>query len=188
MHRIEMRRPRSMAKLFCRRRARGGRKNAQRFGKWGASDAVFREDGSDVFVWRDVERRVSGANIWRDSDSLDLRDFIGRAFFDRDVVARGNRKVEGGNGCGDIERDVMLFGKDSNLIRANFVGSVSISCNPICTRNDSAKLSGLQEVAHHIVCDERERNIAAIEFPGGEARTLKIWARFGNVDVELLAL
>jgi len=49
----------------------------------------------------------------------------------------------------------------------------------------AANFSGLQEVTHHIVRDERERDAAFVKFPGGEAGALKIGARFRHKDVDL---
>src|ERR1700726_5257673 len=43
-------------------------------------------------------------------------------------------------------------------------------------------------MSDHIIGDEREGNAAAMQLPGGEARALKIGARFGNENVDFLSL
>jgi len=46
----------------------------------------------------------------------------------------------------------------------------------------------VQEVADHIVGNQCKRNVAAVQFPGCEARSLQIRTRLGNENVKLLAL
>jgi len=43
-------------------------------------------------------------------------------------------------------------------------------------------------MAHHVVGDQGERDAAFVEFPGGEARALKVRTRFRNENVELFPL
>ena len=86
---------------------RGGERG-ERFGVGRAGHAAFGEDGGDVFAGGDVEGGVRGLDVGSDADSLNLRDFGGRALFDRDVVAVGNRQIKSGNGRGDVERNVVF--------------------------------------------------------------------------------
>src|ERR1700675_4524704 len=79
----------------------------------------------------------------------------------------------------------MLAGKNRNPVRSDLVGSVSISCDPVGTDNDGANISRLQEVADHVVCDQREGNAILMKFPGSESRTLEIRPRFGDEQFEL---
>ena len=70
---------------------RGGSESRQRFRIGSAGNAVFCEDRSYVLVRRNVEGRVRRMHIGRDAHSLEFRDFRGRALFDGNVVAIGNR-------------------------------------------------------------------------------------------------
>src|SRR5579859_5526799 len=158
--------------LFCGGSVGGGSQSAEGFGVGRAGDATFGEDGSDVFVGRDVEGGVSSVNVGRDADAFDLGDFVGGAFFDGNVVAGGNGKIEGGDGRGDIKGDVVFLGEDGDLVSADFVGGVTIGRDAIGSSDDGGDFSGFQEMADHIVRDERERDIAAMKFPRGEARAL----------------
>src|SRR5208282_6760394 len=54
--------------------------------------------------------------------------------------------------------------------------------------NDRPYFAGLQEMAHHVVGDERERDAAAVELPGRKPRTLEIRPRFRHKDVQFAAL
>ena len=97
-------------------------------------------------------------------------------------------RSKGGNRRGDVERHVVFFREHSDLIGADLVGGVAVGGDAVRAGDDRADFSGLQEVAHHVVGDERERDAAFVEFPGGEARALKIGTRFGNEDVKFLSL
>src|SRR5262249_10925193 len=56
------------------------------------------------------------------------------------------------------------------------------------TGHDRSNLPGFEEVADHVVGDEREGNAAFVELPSGEARALQVRARFGHEHVEVAAL
>src|SRR5258708_3151373 len=131
---------------------------------------------------------MGGVDIGGDTDALKVRDFGGGALFDGNVFAVGDREIEGGNGRGNVERDVVFFREDGNLVGADFVGGVAVGGDAVGAGDDGTDFSGFQKVAGHIVGDERERDAAFVELPGGEARALEIGARFGHEDVELAAL
>ncbi len=82
----------------------------QGWGKGCVRNAVFRDDGGDVAVRGYVEGDVGGADVWGDADAGRVRDFCWGAFFDGDLVAGGEREIDGGDGGGDVERDVIFFG------------------------------------------------------------------------------
>ncbi len=154
----------------------------------GLGYAAFGEDGGYVAGGSDVEGGVCGGDVGGDSNALDVGDFVGGALLDRDVVAVGNGKIEGGNRRGDVEGHIVFFGEHGDLIGADFVGGVAVGGNAVSASDDGAHFSGLQEVAHHIVGDEREGNAAAMQLPGGEACALEIGARFRNQDVDFFSL
>src|ERR1700674_5160848 len=131
---------------------------------------------------------MGGMDVWGDADALKMGDFGGGTLFDRDAVAIGDREIEGGDRRGDKEGNVVFFGEDGDLVGADFVGGVAVGGDAVGAGDDGADFSGLQEVTHHIVRDERKRNAAFVKFPGGEAGALKIGARLRHKDVDLFAL
>src|SRR5713226_5269885 len=128
---------------------------------------------------------MRGVNVGGNAHALEMGDFGGGTFFDGDVLAIGNRKVERGDRRSDIKRHVVFFGEDSDLVSADFVGGVAVGGDAVGAGDNGSDLSGLEEVTGHVVGDERKRNAALLELPGGEARTLNIGASFRNKDVQL---
>src|SRR6267143_2151071 len=98
----------------------------QRFRVRRSGDAAFGEDGGDVAGGGDVEGGMGGVDVGSDADALEMRDFGRGTFFDGNVIAVGNREIERGDRRGDVERDIILFGEDGNLVGANFVGGVAV--------------------------------------------------------------
>src|SRR6266571_460539 len=127
-------------------------------------------------------------NVGSDAHALEMGDFGGGALFDGDVLAVGDGKIEGGDGRGDVEGHVVFLGEDSDLVGAYLVGGVAVGRDAVGAGDDGSDLSGLEEVTDHVVGDERKRNAALVELPGGEARALEIRARFGHEDVNLSSL
>lgn len=162
--------------------------SAERFRVGGASDAAFGKDRSDVARGSNVERRMRGMDVGRDADALEVSDFGSGTLLDGDMIAVRDGEIESGYGSGDVKRDVIFFGKNGDLICADLVGSVAVGSNAVGSCDDGADFAGLQKVAHHIVGDERKRDAALVKFPGSEPCALEIGTRFGNKDVEFLAL
>src|SRR5713226_9937987 len=131
---------------------------------------------------------MGGVDVGGDSDALKVRDFGGGTLFDGNVLAVGDREIEGGNGRGDVEGDVVFFREDGDLVGADFVGGVAVGGDAIGAGDDGADFSGFQEVTNHIVGDERQGDAALVQFPGGEARALKIGARFRHKHVQFFPL
>src|SRR5579884_2505325 len=187
--------PVSPARGHTKKRALQGRsgvgrrgEGAQGFGVGGEGDAALSENGGDVTVRSDVEGGMRGGNVRRNTHALNLRDFGGGALLDGNVLAIGNGEIEGGDRRSNVERHVVFASENGDLIGADFVGGVAVGGDAIRAGDDGADFAGFQEVSDHVVRDEREGNAAAVELPGGEARALKIGARFRNEDVQLLAL
>ncbi len=164
------------------------RQRTQRLGVRRARDAAFGDDGGDVARRSYVETWMRRLHIGRDANVLDVNHFVGRSFFDGNVAAIGNRQVESRNRRGDVKRHVVFFREHRDLIRADFVRGVAVRSDAVGAGDDRSDGARLQKVADHVVGDERERDAAFVEFPRGEARALKIRARFGNEDVKLFAL
>src|SRR5713101_9167811 len=94
---------------------------------------------------------MRGVHIGSDSNALEMCDLGGGALFNGNVLAVGDGKIESGNRRGDVEGDVVLFCEDGDLVGAYFVGGVAVGSDAIGAGDDGSDLSGLQEVAHHVV-------------------------------------
>ena len=57
-------------------------------------------------------------------------------------------------------------------IRPNLVCYIAIRYNPVCTKQDFLRFSGLEEIARHIVADDLVRDAILLQLPGGESRSL----------------
>src|SRR2546429_1254544 len=121
---------------------------------------------------------MRGVDVGSDAHALEMGDFGGGALFDGNVVAVGDGEIEGGNRRGDVKGDVVLLGKNSHLVGADFVGGVAVGGDAVGAGDDGPNFSRFQKVADHVVGDERERDAAFVEFPGGEAGALEVRARF----------
>src|SRR6266702_3469063 len=131
---------------------------------------------------------MRGVDVGGNAHALEMGDFGGGALFDGDVLAVGDGKVEGGDGRGDVERNVVFLGEDGDLVGADLVCGVAVGRDAVGAGDDGSNLSGLEEVTDHVVGDERKRNATFVELPGREARALKIGSSFRNKDVQLSAL
>src|SRR5438445_5219973 len=131
---------------------------------------------------------MRGVDVGSDADALEMCDFSGGTLFDGNVIAVGDREIERGDGCRDVKGNVIFFGEDGDLVGTDFVGGVAVGSDAVRAGDDSADFFRFQEMTDHVVGDERERDAAFVEFPGSEARALKIRARFGNEDVEFFPL
>src|SRR6266568_8239461 len=127
-------------------------------------------------------------NVGSDAHALEMGDFGGGALFDGDVLAVWDGKIEGGDGRGDIEGNVVFLGEDSDLVGAYLVGGVAVGRDAVGAGDDGSDLSGLEEVTDHVVGDERKRNAAFVKFPRRETCPLQIGTCFGHEDVNLSSL
>src|SRR5580700_4930208 len=98
----------------------------QGWGEGCVRDAVFRDDGGDVALGGYVEGDVGGADVWGDGD----------------LGAGGEREIDGGDGGGDVERDVIFFGQDSDAVRADFVGGVTVGGDAVGADYDGPDAAG----------------------------------------------
>ena len=92
-----------------------------------------------------------------------MRHFCRRALLDRNVLAVGDGEIESGNRRSNVERHVVFFSQNGDLIRADFIGGVAVGGDAIRTCNDRAYFSSLQEMPDHIVRDQREWNAAFVQ-------------------------
>jgi len=94
---------------------------------------------------------MSGVNIGRDSNTLQMRHFGRGALFDRNVLAIRNGKIESRNRCGNVKRHVIFFREDGDLVRADFVGRVAVGGDAVRAGNDGPHLPRFQKMARHVV-------------------------------------
>src|SRR5690348_18468455 len=128
---------------------------------------------------------MRGGNVGGHADARYMRHFFLRAFFDRDVLARGNCEVERGDGRGDVKRDAVFAGENGDSVGTDFIGGVAIASNAVGSDDYRADGAGLHEMADHVVRDELERDAFFVKFPGGEARSLQIGTSFRYKNFEL---
>jgi hypothetical protein len=64
-------------------------------------NSVLGDYGGDVAVGSYVEGYLRGADVWGCAYTGCVRDFRGGAFFDGDLVTRGEREVDSGGGHRD---------------------------------------------------------------------------------------
>ena len=103
----------------------------------GLADARFGDEAGDETRRRHVEAGIGrAASRRRDLDRGDFavgqaarhrRDFALAAFLDRDHVARGERPVDRGRRQRDIERNVVVLGRERLQIGADLVGDVAVA-------------------------------------------------------------
>ena len=136
---------------------------------------------------RDVEGRMRGADVGRNAHAGEMRDFFLGAFLDGNLLSGGERKIERRNRRGHVERNFIFSREHGDSIRADFIGRVAIARDPVRADHDRSDSSGLQEMADHVVGDERQRNVVLVKLPSGEPRALQIRPRFGNQHFDAVA-
>src|SRR6266404_2961585 len=165
-----------------------GSESSQRLGVRRTRDAAFGEDRRNVAMRCDIERGMRRMNVWSDANTLYLSDLRGRSLFDGDLFTGCDGKIKGGNRRGNVKRHVMFARKDSDLICADLVGGVTVGGDAVSSGHNRAYVSGFQEMTHHVVGNQGKRDVAAVELPCCEARTLQVRTRFRNKNVKLLSL
>ena len=136
-------------------------------------DAVWRDDGGDERVRRDVEGVVASVGVGRgDELAVDAFDFVLRSLFDGDVAARFEDWVESGVGGGDVERNVVVVGEDGECVGADFVCDVEVLCDAVGADDDGVDEFLLHEVCGGVVGDERAIDVVVEELPGRESCAL----------------
>src|SRR5437764_10283848 len=141
-------------------------KRSQRLGVRSTRNTAFGENRGNVAIRSNIERGMRGMNVGSDANSLDLSDFGGRALFDGNLFARGNGEIERRDGRGNIKRYVVFARQHGNLISADLIRGIAVRSDAIRSGNNRSNISSFQEVSDHVVCNQRQRNVAAMKFPG----------------------
>lgn len=96
-------------------------------------------------------------------------------------------EIDTGGRCCDDEFYAVSFGKNGELVGADFIGCVSVPDDSVRAYYYSSdilfRLVGLEERSSHGVSDQRRGNLLVNEFEGCESGTLVIWSGFGTVGM-----
>src|SRR5580693_10325341 len=97
--------------------------NLERFRIGRAQYSALGDDGGDVLGWGHVEGWVADAYaVGRYLLAGMMRDFLGRALLDGDLVAGGGGEVDRGPRGRDVERDAVFAGQNGDVVGADLVG------------------------------------------------------------------
>src|ERR1700680_1705958 len=103
-----------------------------------------------------------------------MRYFFFRAFFDGNLLAGGNRIVDGGKWCGYIKRHAVFTRDNRDSVGPDFVGGIAVTRDSVSAYYYGSYTAGLQEMADHVVGDQGEGDAVLVKLPGSEARPLQI--------------
>ncbi len=84
----------------------------------------------DVKSWA-IARHLGRSRRWTEPPP----DLIRVPLFDRDARTVRNREIERAARGGDVERNPVLFSKNSHTVSSDLVGNVDVSRDPVRTRN-----------------------------------------------------
>src|SRR5215204_4630366 len=102
-----------------------------------------------------------------------MRDLARVALFDGNLVAGGEREVNGRDGRGDVEGDVMLARQHRHHVGADLVGRVAVGGDAVGSDDDAVYLAPLHHVTGHVVGDDGDGNLVLLRLPRGETCALK---------------
>src|SRR5207249_4015807 len=116
----------SHSRCRARGRCRSRKQRLQAFGVGLASDAALGDDGGNVAVRRDVERRMPDLDVLRrDRHAGQVGDFGRSALLDRDLVPRPNTHIKGRERRGDVERNAVFAGQHRERVGPDLVGHIA---------------------------------------------------------------
>lgn len=114
-----------------------------------------------------------------------MTDLLGVPFLDRnfgDSVA--TLPVNRRGRQGDIERYVVVAGRERFQICPYLVGRIATAGRAVSTGNDDIDQAMLHKVSTRVIHDKRMRHVALGEFPSGQLRALVAWPRFVDPDMD----
>ena len=114
----------------------------------------------------------------------DMRHLFGGALLDLDRAdAALERPVDRAGRCRDIERHIIVGGRERLEIGADLVAGVAARSDAVGADQAEIDLALLHQMAAGIVGDQRVRHAMAGQFPGGEAGALVARPRLVDPDV-----
>ena len=102
-------------------------------------------------------------------------------------IARGQRQIESGDGRGNVEGNIVFLGEHGHRVGADFVSHVAIGGNAVRAHHHASDAARVQEVAGHVVGDQRGGDMVVLELPNSKARALQERAGFIGEDIYVLA-
>ena len=160
----------------------------QGFGVGFAQDSALGDDCGNVLCRSYVEGGVANTDaVGRKLLPSVVRDFDSTAFFNGDLVSGQGGAVDGGPGGGDVKRDAVLLGQNSDRIGADLVGHVAVGGDAVCAHDHGLDAALTHEAGGHVVAEDGGGNAVGHQLPGGEARALQEGTGFVGEDVNLLA-
>lgn len=150
----------------------------------GREHALLCDYARDKSGWGDVKGWIPARDP-RSGNSMfaNVRHFAIWPLLDDDVVAARDLEVDGRErGC-DVERYTVMFGHDSNLVRADFVGSITIRSHSIGAHDNCADIATAEECSHHTVQDQGGRKLIVDQFERCESGTLVIWTCLSAINM-----
>ncbi len=103
------------------------------------------------------------------------------------LLAGRERQIERRDRSGDVERHIVLLGQHRDRVGADLVRDIAVGRDAVRAHHHAADSAGVQEVAGHVVGDQRGRDVVVLQFPNGEARALQKRAGLVGEDVDLFA-
>src|SRR5580704_1517684 len=161
---------------------------SQRFSIGRARDTALGYDGGYITVRGDIEGRVLyGSAFGRDWNSVNVRNLGCGALLDGNLVALGERQVQGRDRGGNVKRNAVFFGQDRHRVSADFIGDVSVGSDAIGAHHYATNAAGMEEVPCHVIGDQGCGNVVVLQLPDGQARALQERPRLVGEDIDLLA-
>jgi hypothetical protein len=113
-----------------------------------------------------------------ESGPLNECHLLSWALFDHDIGSGRGRQVDGGARCSNEELDAVVLGGNGQLVRANLVGSIAISCHAVCANNDCSNVlrgsSETEQGGRHGVSDQGRRNLVVHQLKCSQTRALVV--------------
>ena len=92
----------------------------------------------------DIKRRgISPYGLWSHRTGIEfLLNLLWRSLFYYDILARWTGSINGRGGAQDIEGNPIVFCKDGNTQRTDFIGNVSISSDTVTAHKTEHRKTG----------------------------------------------
>ena len=146
---------------------------------------MLANQGFDQRRGRYIEGGIVDLNPVRcDLAAEGVGDFQRVALFDRNLIARGKRKVERARRRGHVEWHTVCRRGQGHAVGADLVGGVAVGRYPVGTRNDRLHPTFAHHLGGHRVANQRDVDTALFQLPGGEPCALQERPGFVGVDVQ----
>ncbi|GKT40677.1 peptidase M20 domain-containing protein [Colletotrichum spaethianum] len=166
--------------------------------------ALLRDNSIDQVVRRHIESRVpdidalvgrrnaSGlrnvdGTIGLNDSAGNLRQLLALALLDLDASSSFSLKIDAGGGSRNNKLDTVMFGENSQLVRSNLVGGVTVANDAVGADDDGGNvhllLLQVEERGRHGVCHKGAGDLLVDEFKSRQSAALVVRPRLGAVGV-----